>query len=174
MSGNASTSMSTSVSTRLPRTVIAVDPGKTTGIVWYVPEHDVYHQKQLEFSEMEMLHQLIAAQVEYAESVNTGNAHLCALAVERFVITAQTAKNTQAPWSLEVIGVTRYFAQRWCVPLVLQSAASAKTFATDRRLKQLGWYVPGRGHGNDAARHLLLFLIQRGWWSDKLGTLDNK
>ena len=34
------------------------------------------------------------------------------------------------------------------------------TFATDDKLRRLGWYKPGKGHANDAARHLLLWFAK--------------
>ena len=86
------------------------------------------------------------------------------LVAESFMIGPQTVKNTQAPWSLEVIGVARYVSQHFTKrDLVLQAPASAKRFASDARLKHMDWYKPGKGHANDASRHLLTVLANRGW-----------
>jgi hypothetical protein len=44
-----------------------------------------------------------------------------------------------------------------------QSPAQGKTFATNAKLKKVGWYhqTPG-GHANDALRHLLLYATKQG------------
>jgi hypothetical protein len=81
---------------------------------------------------------------------------------ERFIIGAHTAKLTQAPWSLEQIGALRFFCSRNSIPFVLQNAADAKKFGTDKALNTLGWKRPrGGGHARDAQRHLLVYLAKK-------------
>ena len=81
---------------------------------------------------------------------------------ERFIITAQTGKLSQAPWSLEQIGALRFFAHRLGIPFELQSAADAKRFATEDKLRRAAWARPkGAGHARDAQRHLLVYLVRR-------------
>lgn len=89
---------------------------------------------------------------------------------EKFTITVKTARNSQAPWSLEMIGVARRYTHKYGAgDLHTQDAGSAKTFASNERLRELGWWQVGtEGHVNDALRHLMLFMASRGWWSDKL------
>lgn len=89
---------------------------------------------------------------------------------ERFTITAATAKKSQAPWSLEVIGAVKWLAHKHrCGDVKLQSPADAKTFATNDRLRRMGWWVPGTaGHDKDALRHLMVRLVNLGWSDERL------
>lgn len=96
-----------------------------------------------------------------------------AVAAEHFVMNAATVKNTQAPWTLEINGVTRYLAAKYGCPFVTQATSSAKRFATNDRLKALGWYVPGKGHLADGQRQSLLFAVRHGWWHEGLSIGDD-
>jgi hypothetical protein len=58
--------------------------------------------------------------------------------------------------------VARHLAATHDCRFVLPAARSAaKAFATDARLKALGWWRPGKGHMADAQRHTLLFLDEK-------------
>lgn len=91
---------------------------------------------------------------------------------ERFTITTATAKKTQAPWSLEVIGVVKYLSHKYgCGDVTLQLPADAKRFAGNDRIRRLGWWVPGTaGHDKDALRHLMIRLVKLGWSDERLLT----
>lgn len=136
----------------MKRYVLAVDPGGTTGYAWWMEGDSrpaVAEEKPLEF-------------------LRTADGWLSALgsqtivACERFTIGSQTRAKTQQTDALEQIGALRYLASKHGAEFVLQAPADAKRFATDARLKALGWWVPGKGHGMDACRHLLLRLASDG------------
>lgn len=133
--------------------IIALDPGKTTGVVVKEGGTVVTHE-QMDFMEVaSFFHDYLWAHKD--EDVK--------VVVEAFIITMHTAKNTQAPWSLELIGVFRYLTERITGgSIILQKPSDAKRFASDERLKLMGYYARGKGHANDAARHLLLFEASRG------------
>ena len=136
------------------RYVAAFDPGKLTGWALYDRETEEFDSGQTNFDE--------TCNLVFA----LGQKHLATLLVvsESFIITQATAKNSQAPWSLELIGVMRYASRMYTRrDLVTQAPATAKRFSSDERLKQMGWHRPGKGHANDAARHLLVTLATRGW-----------
>lgn len=138
--------------------VMALDPGKTSGLSIFNRETSEYNGYELDFEST------CATIAEWTTNVGEDLLVVC----ESFIITAHTAKNTQAPWSLELIGVARYFTRAYTGrDLVLQAPSAAKPFATDQRLKSMGWYLPGKGHANDSARHLLLVMATRGWVSQK-------
>lgn len=84
-----------------------------------------------------------------------------AVVIERFTITAKTAQNSQAPWSLEVIGQTRLIVWDEIGPereLIMQSVADTKAAFTNDRLRALGlWHKGGAGHAVEALRHAALF-----------------
>lgn len=84
---------------------------------------------------------------------------------ERFIINQATVTNTQAPWSLEVIGAVRYMCVKYgCGELVLQNPSDAKKLVTNDIIKKLGWWTKGTaGHDKDALRHLATFALKNGW-----------
>ena len=130
--------------------VIGIDPGKTTGIAVY--DHDA----------TTMLGVQIAFD-DFGDWLNISLSNLVAqdvtIACERFAITAGTFKKSQdAHWALEAIGVTRYLTHCYGRSLILQTAGSAKSFASDAKLRIAQWYVPGHDHANDAIRHVALAL----------------
>lgn len=129
--------------------ILSVDPGKMTGyVVWTDGERE----------EGELAHEPF---LDFAwDLVKAGDIDV--IVCERFIITAQTGKLSQAPWSLEQIGALRFFAHRLGIPFELQSAADAKRFATEDKLRRAAWARPkGAGHARDAQRHLLVYLVRR-------------
>lgn len=75
--------------------------------------------------------------------------------VERFIM---NAKVTQSPWSLETIGLIRYFGERYHLPLEMQGPSQVKGLITDNVVKKAGLYLPGQPHAVDAIRHALFYL----------------
>ncbi len=138
----------------MSRYILALDPGLTTGIALYDREENRFHSEQQNFDG--------TCAVLLQQASHKGEDLV--IVSEAFIITPATPKNTQAPWSLELIGVARMVSRTWCKrDLAKQDAASAKRFSSDARLKHMGWHKPGKGHANDAARHLLLLLATRAW-----------
>lgn len=62
-------------------------------------------------------------------------------------------------WPVEVIGIIRLYAEQFEVPLFAQTPSQAKNFMTVDKLKAMGLWQTGLGHGMDAVRHLLYYLI---------------
>lgn len=139
----------------IPRAVITIDPGEVSGVALARTDGTLF-----------------AAQGTWMETLVAVERWMDAYASENplvvsegFSITAQTARNTPQPWSLEAIGVCRYLTARRGLDFETQTAASAKGFASNKRLKEVGWYVPTEGgHLNDAARHLMVALARRHWY----------
>ena len=93
--------------------------------------------------------------------------------VENFLITPQTGKNSQAPWSLMIIGVAVAIAMRSERPYTLQKPVDAISFASSDLLRSLKlWHRGGAGHANDAIRHAVLFAVRKGWRSPNLTSLN--
>jgi len=139
--------------------VLAIDPGKMTGFAYVNRSDGTFLAGELAFDgTCDMLEGYASA---FQEDLTVFS--------ESFIINAYTAKNTQAPWSLELIGVARRTSRKYTGrDLALQSPSQAKGFSSDDRLKKMGWYTPGKGHANDASRHLLLACVSRGWVEDKV------
>jgi hypothetical protein len=128
---------------------IGVDPGKIVGIAIYDPGlDDKPLGGQMPYDQFGL----------WLESwLVSGVVGL--VAVERFTITRSTAlKSSDAHWAMELIGVTKFLCGKYSVQLREQQATTAKNFSTDVRLKEVGWWLPGKDHARDAVRHVILAL----------------
>lgn len=134
------------------RPMLTVDPGLHTGIALAGPDGSVFA------AEGDWDETLVFARDSLVRLSDMDTLVVC----ESFTITAQTVRNSAAPWSLEGIGVLRFLCRRHGAELVMQAPVEAKRFATNPRLKAQGWYIgtPG-GHVNDALRHLYLAAVKQ-------------
>ena len=145
--------------------VLAVDPGKATGVAllsWSGNPDEI----------PERLYSTECQPDAFANDVLIGLADWkkydnFKVVCERFVINAATAKNSQAPYSLEQIGVLKHLCRTNMYDperIIFQSPADAKAMFPNEALKKVGaWHVGGEGHANDAIRHALLRLVKTGW-----------
>lgn len=145
--------------------VLAVDPGKATGICLVSWSGKESENPLVEFS----------AEVQPEEFADTVRSLLAryndyeefAVACERFVITPQTGKNSQAPYSLEQIGVLKHLCREHeygAENIALQAPVDAKNMFPNPTLQKLGtWHRGGEGHANDSIRHALLKLVKMKW-----------
>lgn len=150
----------------MARYVLAVDPGKATGIAFFEFDKEVGEPVLLKTweTQFEEFAEVIRGVLYYYPNTEV----VC----ERFTITAQTAKNSQAPFSLEHIGVLKQIMLdygRKTETLVMQTPTDAKNMFDNPKLKRLGyWHRGGGGHALDAIRHGLLHLVKTGWRSKSL------
>jgi hypothetical protein len=142
------------------RHVLSVDPGKATGMALFSLEQG---------QEPVMLWSGEYQQDEYAKPIReTLSLYPEAEVVcERFTINMQTVKNSQAPYSLEQIGILKQClmdAGRKADDIYFQSPADAKAMFDNPKLKKLEyWHRGGEGHALDAIRHGLLRCVKVGW-----------
>lgn len=142
------------------RRILAIDPGKKTGMCVFtiVPGQEpvLVWSKELDENEFAMP---VRWELENFPELEV----VC----ERFIINAQTAKKTQAPFSLELIGVLKQCLRdvgRSEEDIIFQSPADAMNLFPNPGLKKLGyWHVGGAGHALDSIRHGLLRLAKTGW-----------
>lgn len=142
--------------------VLAIDPGLATGACLVRPEGP----ELLRSDELDV-QQYYGWLEHYLGYYEPGT---LSIVCERFTINAETAKKSQAPWSLENIGVLRYLTQKTGhATFELQSPGDAKRFVSNDRLKALElWHVGGGGHALDALRHAVLYLAKHGWSDRRL------
>lgn len=146
--------------------VLSVDPGKATGVClvsWSgVPEETPV----VEFSE-EVLPEDFANTVK-SILARKNNYDIFRVACERFTITTQTGKNSQAPFSLEQIGVLKHLCREDEIhpdTISFQAPVDAKSMFPNPALQKLEtWHRGGEGHANDAIRHGLLCLVKSAKW----------
>jgi hypothetical protein len=142
------------------RVVLAVDPGKATGMSLFTMESG---------EEPVMLWSIEVQQHEYAGPIRETLREFPEVEIvcERFTINAQTVRNTQAPYSLEQIGILKQCmldVGRNTDDIYFQSPADAKRMFPNEALKKLEyWHRGGEGHALDSVRHGLLRLVKVGW-----------
>jgi hypothetical protein len=81
--------------------------------------------------------------------------------IEKFTIGAIGRAKTAEYDALYINGYLLGKCREQNYPVVQQTVTNTKQFATDAKLKRLGWYTPGRGHDRDAARHVLYYVRNR-------------
>jgi hypothetical protein len=143
--------------------ILAVDPGKVTGIALISLESgsEPVLEWSGEFTQEEYAKPI--RETLWAPEIKQTLEVVC----ERFTINAQTVKNSQAPYSLEQIGILKQClidAGRSAEGIIFQSPADAKSIFPNEALKHLGyWHRGGAGHALDAIRHALLRAVKSGW-----------
>jgi hypothetical protein len=150
------------------RLVLSVDPGKKSGICVFKfadGEPELLYSGEYMMREY---HVPILRAITDALVIGADLEVVC----ERFTINAQTVKNSQAPFSLEQIGILKYLLLSNGIDpdsIVLQSPADAKRMFPNEALKKLEyWHRGGEGHALDAIRHALLYLAKHGWTPRRL------
>ena len=148
----------------MSKLVLSVDPGKASGIALFA---------FMDGQEPELMWSGEYQQDEYARPIREALADAIMRSIqieivcERFTINSQTVKNSQAPYSLEQIGILKQCLMDIGVAaddIYFQSPADAKAMFTNEKLKKLGyWHKGGEGHALDAIRHGLLRLVKSGW-----------
>ena len=146
------------------RYILAVDPGKASGIALFsysLGDEPV----MIESGEYDMRSYgtPIVNAITAAATLGVPIDVVC----ERFIINAQTVRNSQAPFSLEQIGILKYIMHvNGLDPddVIFQSPSDAKRMFPNEALKKLEyWHRGGEGHALDAVRHGLLRLVKTGW-----------
>lgn len=145
--------------------VLAIDPGKASGVAfleWSGQDSD----------NPKVIYSAEAQPNEFATNVKIAlgdwkRYENFIVSCERFIINAQTVRNSQAPYSLEQIGVLKHLCREHgydVEKLVFQAPVDAKNMFPNKALQTIGtWHKGGEGHANDAIRHALLTLTRQRW-----------
>ena len=134
--------------------IIAVDPGGTTGLAFHGFEYPPLEREQTDHLEMlSGLYELLGEHIVKDIPVT--------IVCEKFFITGQTSKKSRQTEALRIIGALEWMCDYSGAHFVLQPPSDAKDFASNDRIRAAGlWHVGGAGHANDAARHLLLYMVK--------------
>lgn len=143
--------------------IMGVDPGGTTGVVvidvpWderrYTPDPECYVYDNQFTATWGFDNSDEAIGVELGFVIRDHNPDL--IAIENFIITRNTVRNSRQPDAMWIIGGLRFLADILDIPVHLQTSSLAKTAWDNERLKETGWYgVVKRRHARDALRHAL-------------------
>lgn len=130
--------------------ILAIDPGVTTGVaVW---DHGLWPGDDSFFSDQYNEHDFY----QLIENHATGITHL---QCESFIINAGTVRKTVVYDSLYLIGFLRYMAHKHGFTMGFTKPADVMGPFPDAALKRAGMFNKGKGHANDAARHLAHYLV---------------
>jgi len=141
--------------------ILGIDPGGTTGIVvidvaWdenrYEPTPDAYRfDAQIE-ARWDAGSDSVGSQM--FDLIHDNDPDL--IVIEKFIITQRTARFSQQPDAMWIIGGVRFLADISSIPVHMQPASLAKTTWDNERLKETGWFkVVKQPHARDALRHAL-------------------
>ena len=119
--------------------ILAVDPGLTTGMALFNTITSSYKVEQI--TGFEKFSEFMSAWYDGLDPI----------------------KKTQQYEALEITGVLRHLVHEWGSQWVEpQLPSAAMKLGTNDRLKRVGWYVKGKPHAMDAARHLFLWCCKNG------------
>lgn len=139
--------------------VVGVDPGTMTGlfVYQYCPSQCCNGETitQMHAAADDVWGKLKQGGIRFDKHIPTWRMYF---AVERFIITARTAKLTQNTDALEVTGMVRAAANIGGGTGIRRYAKANLKFASDDALKRAGWYDPKMRHANDAARQAFALL----------------
>lgn len=131
--------------------VIGADPGKTTGLARL---HDGYLETAaVPFEDVDPIVRAWLADTSPG-----------VVAVERFVITRNTAKKTQQTDALKLSGVIENLVVRDPRHIIVyQNMSDAKKIGNPQLLRGLGWWRTGKNarHMNDALSQVIMLIARR-------------
>lgn len=131
--------------------ILAIDPGKTTGLCFA----NLHEDRLLRLAVHEAEYSL-GAMYNLLRHLTDARPNRTHVIYEDFEYRNYARMGLDLT-PVKIIGVIELFRE-WHEPFVgfyKQSAATGKAFYTDTKLKELGVYAVGKKHGRDATRHLL-------------------
>jgi|SRR5690242_12797717 len=132
-----------------PKIVIWLDPGKMTG--WAMLED------MASFSSGQADFDCIDDMVNMWCHLMRDNLWL---GWERYIVTQGGGRTGTPEYSLEVIGAVKSACRRNSVTVLQPMPSASRKLGGDLKLQRLGWRQPNMRHANDAANHLLAWLLR--------------
>jgi hypothetical protein len=127
--------------------VFAFDPGKLTGVAVWNTETNEFWADQLTVEQLYEYVDSVCAEIGFAQ-------------IEKFTITQATIRKARESDPLDVIGYLKYAAWRCGFELGWSKPADVMASFPDGALRKGGMFTRGKGHANDAARHLAWYLVR--------------
>lgn len=129
--------------------VVWLDPGGTTGIAMWRHQDQTFGSRQDDFPGTGTVIETLAA--TYHHELDVG--------YESYHITPGSHVKHDGS-SLRVIGMVEWLVHKHRAILLPSQQPSARRVGL-LNLKTVGWFKPGKVHANDAASHLLVYLLKR-------------
>jgi hypothetical protein len=134
--------------------ILGIDPGGTVGIASYTLGK--FYSLELPFVDA-------FPYVEGVVAFHEERVLPLLIVPERYVVLGNTGKKSAQPDALKFIGALENLVMKTIsTKMELQPSAEPKKLAPDRLLREVRWHKPGKGHANDAARHVCYGLL-RHW-----------
>ena len=137
--------------------ILGLDPGEVTGVaVFDMPEGQI--RPRLDLSKYVLLASQCAFHFDFKALIDEYKPDV--IVFEQFRLYPHKA-SVLAGSSLEpvqVIGILKYIAHEYSIPMFCTSAANAKKCYTDSKLKEHNLWVTGKQHTRDAIRHVLYYV----------------
>jgi len=147
---------------------LAIDPGLTTGWATYRTWTDEFNVRHREFLSGEVRGrqefydwmEVWGMEMHPAAAYTASPDHII---IERWDVRKDTFGKSAQEDARYIIGAVEWWATRLSPRVTYheQRPGEAKSFSTNDKLRKLGWYKGGEGHGDDAARHLLVYLAKQ-------------
>ena len=131
------------------RTLMAIDPGTTTGIAIYHP--GVWQMQSQSRATWEWCQ--VQGHLPFWKLLTMTNPHI--VIIERFQFQARQKAVLDA---VEYIGITKLYTEATDKKLVMQTASQAKGLWTDEKLRKVELFASEGKHARDATRHMLYYL----------------
>lgn len=140
-------------------TYLAIDPGLTTG--WATYADGAGHFKSGECRGRDVFYEWMASQWGMEMESRGWGLPPDVVVIERWDVRKDTFGKSAQEDARYIIGAVEWWATGAGISYTEQRPAEAKSFSTNDKLRALGWYTGGEGHGDDAARHLLVYLAKQ-------------
>lgn len=150
-------------------TIVAFDPGGTTGIF----EVSINSAGESRGSALQLgpePHHI--ALLDHLDRLN-GDCDKLIVVFETFEY-RNTSRVGLVLDSVEYIGLIKTWCQQNDVQCFAQSPSMAKGFASDKILKEIGIYSTNFRHANDAARHMVYFIVNNKEFNAKAKPYERK
>ena len=134
-------------------TILAIDPGLTTGLAYYDEDNGSFMSSTEVYGRHE-LYEYLTQQWLFRGASDIE------VVIERWDVRKNTHQLSNQEDVRYIIGWVEGQCHMLGIPYVEQRPAEAKMFSTNDKLQKLGWYRGGEGHADDAARHLLVYLAK--------------
>lgn len=139
--------------------LIALDPGRTTGVALASKDED---SLKIDYFQAKWNHLILYGFLHGRAQLGKLDHVVC----ESFEFRQGKQKTGVDLYPCELIGIVKLFEAQWAlngnkpiIPLTMQTAAQGKGYYDDRKLRNLDLYKKAVPHGRDACRHLLQWLF---------------
>lgn len=135
---------------KIPSTLLAIDPGETSGWALFV-NGDLRNSSTIEWT------------AEYGwdpviEKIIEVNPDIVVCEEYRIYSGKRLAQAYSAVETVRIIGAIEFICRKYKIRLVKQMASGVKGFCNNDRLKKWGYYIKNR-HARDAVRHGCYYLL---------------